>query len=135
MEVVLENSPKNSPYSKKYIKQIADAFHKRIKAIVRYEPTFPKLKSEVHLYRPISASLHNIAQDYGLSEVTEKPVNVTFFEGNHLTILENAEVAEAITKIATGEVEQNLGDRLDGKERIADEIKAKQVSIAWVNRL
>lgn len=99
----LATVPENSPYTPAYRRQVAIEMYKRLKALFNYKPTFEKLNCNIALYRPKLASIQNIAEDYNLSVLTRGVVDVKFFEGNHMTILESLLVVDAIM--------QELGDR------------------------
>lgn len=98
MEVVLASAPKDVPHSRNYQKQFSVGIYKRLQAVLKYEPSFAKLKSPVTLFRPSHGSLQNIEEDYGLSAIVEKPVEIAFYKGNHITILQNPEVGAAISE-------------------------------------
>lgn len=103
MTLALSSVPKQSPHSPAYQREVALGMYKRLNALINYKPTFERLRSSVKLYRPEGATVQNIEEDYNLSKLTEKPVEVKFFKGNHLTILENVELAREIMEAASEE--------------------------------
>lgn len=100
MEVALSAVPESSPHSPKYQREVALGMYKRLFGLVHYAPTFLKLATPITLFRPETAALQNIPEDYNLSQFTERPVEVKFYEGDHLTILENKEVARDLVETA-----------------------------------
>lgn len=84
-------------HSPEYQRDCAISIYKRLKAVVTWTPEF-KLKSKVVLFKPKLVSIEVPDDDYGLSRFCENPVDVRLFEGNHVSILENIEVAEAANK-------------------------------------
>lgn len=96
MTVALASIPEDAPHSPAYRRQVALGMYKRLNALVQYQPTFEKLQTPIKLYRPKAATVQNSVEDYNLSKLTADPVVVKFFEGNHMTILENVEVARSV---------------------------------------
>ncbi|KAH1011869.1 hypothetical protein HUJ04_001145 [Dendroctonus ponderosae] len=86
---------KTNEKSQKYHREFALSIYTRAKAIVKWEPDF-QLKSQVALLKPSLANVEMADEDYGLSQHCEKPVQVRVFEGNHATILENANVVDMV---------------------------------------
>ncbi|KAJ8976879.1 hypothetical protein NQ317_001203 [Molorchus minor] len=82
-----------------YQKKVASSIYRRLNALKLYSPSYSKLKSDIKLYKPKIGSIRGLPEDYGLSEFCEKPLEVMTFEGNHVTILENEMVAEALNAI------------------------------------
>lgn len=66
---------------------------------MRYKPSFKKLRSPIKLFKPTKQLMDDIAQDYELSTFTESPVEVSVFEGNHITLLRSTQVAQAINEL------------------------------------
>ncbi|XP_018336345.1 fatty acid synthase-like [Agrilus planipennis] len=105
MKLVIDNSPSNAPHSEEYLRAVGQGVCRRLQAVVTYKPKFySKIKSTVILFRPTRSSVSNIANDYGLNDLCEKEVEIRFFEGNHLTILENQEVANTINDLINPDV-------------------------------
>ncbi|ERL87904.1 hypothetical protein D910_05292 [Dendroctonus ponderosae] len=86
---------KTNEKSQKYHREFALSIYTRAKAIVKWEPDF-QLKSQVALVKPTLANVEMADEDYGLSQHCEKPVQVRVFEGNHASILENANVVDMV---------------------------------------
>lgn len=75
---------------------MANSIYKRTKALMKYMPSFTKLRSNVKLLKPTYASVKGLPEDYGLSEYFVNPIEVQTFEGNHVTILDNEKVADVV---------------------------------------
>ncbi|KAK9884293.1 hypothetical protein WA026_005245 [Henosepilachna vigintioctopunctata] len=98
-DVAYQVSSKDSTHSPQYQKKAAIAFYTRIKELRTYAPDYTKIQSAVRLFKPSTLSVTNFADDYKLSELCANLVEIRIFEGNHLTILENVEVGEAINGV------------------------------------
>ncbi|XP_060533831.1 fatty acid synthase-like [Cylas formicarius] len=121
-EAIVGNKALHSP---EHQKASTISLYKRIKALVMYEPDF-KLKSRVTLLKPTHSSIEMDSEDYGLSKVCEHPVELKMFEGNHVTILENPEVWQAINHIVGGgvtEVGTKEEELLVHADAVSDEAK------------
>ncbi|CAH1187511.1 unnamed protein product [Phyllotreta striolata] len=81
--------------------KLANGFYNRIKAIDAYSPSYDKLKSKLRLWKPAVGLTKDIEEDYGLSRISESPIDIETFDGNHLSILHNRLVAESINSIIT----------------------------------
>ncbi|XP_044764578.1 fatty acid synthase-like [Coccinella septempunctata] len=92
-------SAHDATHSPQYQKKVAVGFHTRLKELRTYEPDYPKIMSAVRLFKPSTLSVQNFAEDYNLSRLCANLVEVRLFEGNHITILDNPSVAEAINEI------------------------------------
>lgn len=90
---------KDSTHSPQYQRKVAIAFHTRIKELKTYSPDYPKIQSTVRLFKPSTLSVTNFADDYKLGELCANLNEVKVFEGNHITIVENSEVADTINGI------------------------------------
>lgn len=74
----------------------------RTVATMDYKPSYgnTKIKSIVKLFRPKEfITMANIENDYGLSEFVERDVEVCFFNGNHMTVLQDPYLSEAIDEL------------------------------------
>lgn len=90
-------------YSEAYLRKITLAVLNRTKAFINYsnshgEDVFKqsKLKSRITLVRPSLVSIKDIADDYELSQFTERPVDVRVINGDHFKMLENSELTVMI---------------------------------------
>lgn len=92
IEIIKDQSSQEASYQR----LVANSIYKRTKALMNYTPSYRKLKSHVKLLKPTNASVIGLPEDYGLSDYFDKSIEVQTFEGNHVTILENEKVAEAI---------------------------------------
>lgn len=96
----MQFAPEDSPHSEKYQREVCLASVKKITALINYVPSFPKLKSTVKLYKPSRPTYEDpIADDFELSNYVENPVEISTFEGNHVSILKNAQIAYAINNV------------------------------------
>lgn len=62
------------------------------------KPPPQKVKADCVLCRAADSDLpeNSIKEDYGLSEFLEKPLKIVDFSGNHVTVLENPELAKFV---------------------------------------
>lgn len=98
-----------SEKSQKYYRQFALNVYTRAKAIPKWEPDF-QLKSQIFLLKPTLASVQMSDEDYGLSQYCINPVQVRVFEGNHASILENANVVDMVRQcFGLISMEDNVG--------------------------
>lgn len=86
-------------YSDAYLRKITLAVLNRTKALINYNDSRrdeifkqAKLKSKIILIRPSLVSIKDIADDYELSQLTEKPVEVRVINGDHFKMLESSEL-------------------------------------------
>lgn len=94
-------------YSQQYLENMTAAILNRMKIIINLDNENDelaalmnnKLKSVITLIRPTQASFIDIAEDYGLQNFSEHPVAVKYVEGNHLSVLENPDLANVINNI------------------------------------
>lgn len=77
---------------------MAEAFFKRVLALAHYTPKITELKSSVELLRPESQSVQNVEDDYNISKIVGRTVDVKWFKGNHLSIRESVEVVDYINE-------------------------------------
>lgn len=75
---------------------MCNTIYQRLKAIANYESTVGKLKSHIKLIKPNQHTVLYDSEDFGLSAFTEHPVEITYVEGNHVTVLDNPECAKEI---------------------------------------
>lgn len=71
----------------------AKSLYSRLKAVKSYRPNY-KLKTSVSLFKAATASFDGAEKDFGLSSLCEHEVKVQTLQGNHVTILENPELAQ-----------------------------------------
>ncbi|XP_068623798.1 fatty acid synthase-like [Battus philenor] len=87
-------------YSDKFIMAIAESCYDRVKMILNYRPVEKKLKSPIILLRPKELPPYMTCEEnYGLDKYTENSVTVHYFEGNHVSIIENKDCANVINRI------------------------------------
>ncbi|XP_023311358.1 fatty acid synthase [Anoplophora glabripennis] len=90
------------PYERNYFRTVSNNLYWRLKALMVYSPSFSKLESDIRLYKPKQATAQDLEEDYGLSKIFTKPVDVKVFDGNHFTFLEDEALAEAINEDIKG---------------------------------
>lgn len=80
-----------------YVRKRIYGIYMRTYTIMQYKPSYGKIKSTVKLFRPTKfIRIAKTEQDYGLSYVVEEPVEVRFFEGDHMSVLQNLTLSKAI---------------------------------------
>lgn len=100
VDMVLSLTAKHKivPHSEKYQREVCFGICARLKSAIKYQPQFRKLKSMVKLFKPNQATLA-MDHDYLLQELCENPIEISTFEGNHLTITKNPQVGYAISNV------------------------------------
>lgn len=95
-----------SDYSKSYLKDFGYGLSNRMKMILNEsdECTDGRLASNITVIRPTTQLITDIADDYNLKQYTDGKVLVNFVEGNHLTMLDNAELYQIVNNICTNKV-------------------------------
>ncbi|KAG5860726.1 hypothetical protein JTB14_035063 [Gonioctena quinquepunctata] len=88
-----------STYGPASQKLVANGIYGRIRALETYTPSYSKLKSKIKLYKPRDSNIRGFEVDYGLSQISEQQVDIEVFDGNHVTILDNLEVAKALNSL------------------------------------
>lgn len=99
VNLLMDNLPPVSKYTKSYQRIIARSIYKRLIAILNYMPSFSKIRSEVHLYKPTIRIMHNIDDDYGLSKYCYRDLIIQTLDGDHNSILDNDELAVNIDNL------------------------------------
>lgn len=95
-----------SAYSTPYLHKILAAMSNRLKAVTKLNidgdavEKIVKLQSPVTLIRPTQASFTDIADDYALSKLAARPIDVRYVQGNHLSMLDNEEITKIIDEFA-----------------------------------
>lgn len=94
---MVEYSISTAQSTKDDIKNALVLLYKRTAAVLDYSPNFNKIKSTVKLYRPTEQVVpSNIEHDYGLQKLVENTIEVQFIEGNHISMLQNSNLCNAI---------------------------------------
>ncbi|XP_052751948.1 fatty acid synthase-like [Galleria mellonella] len=93
--------PVQTNYSNEFIASIAKVCFDRMKVVINYDTTnVKKLKSQIVLLRPRETPPFVVCEDnYGLDKFSESPVTVHFLDGNHVSIIENKNVADIINNV------------------------------------
>lgn len=100
----MERLPVIVEYSKNYQRLLALSTYKRLLAIKAYEPSFSKIRAEVRLYKAKTETISGLEEDFSLSEYCHRPVQIKYFDGDHVTVLHNEELAEEINRLFEEEV-------------------------------
>lgn len=95
---MLNKSTIEVSHTKEYQAKLCTSLYKRIKCTLRYEFKHDKLKSEIILYKPSLATLANATEDFDLSEITSKRVQIKYCDGDHVSILDNQLLAKEINE-------------------------------------
>lgn len=88
-----------SNFSTNFQKSFAIAFHKKLKALFTYKPSFERLDTPIHLFKPEERAVEDIEEDYNLSKYTGAHVQVQTFKGDHSTVLANPELRQAVVEV------------------------------------
>ncbi|KAK9746605.1 Phosphopantetheine attachment site [Popillia japonica] len=75
------------------------AVYDRLKAANKYKIRPAILKSDVTLIKAKSAFIAGLAADYGLSSILQNKPEVVTVNGNHSTIIDNADLANEINRV------------------------------------
>lgn len=81
-----------------YFKRAVTDIQRRISSVKHYYPSFEKIESAVYLFKPKVTFIQIDEEDYCLSELTEFPIEVKYFEGDHFTMLQDPELGRAINE-------------------------------------
>lgn len=107
MDLLYRHLPEaiKAAYSSDYLYDVMCGMANRLKSVINidFEQEIVKLKSPVMLIRPKQASFTDIPDDYDLSKYTEKPVEMRYVQGNHLTMLDGDEITDIIDDFAPAE--------------------------------
>lgn len=94
---------KQPEYSSGYLKNIGIAVLHRIKMIMNVSDEYSgdRIKSNITLIRPTIHLVPDVENDYNLKQYTNGRVQVSFIEGNHMTMLDNIQLYQIINNICT----------------------------------
>lgn len=101
VDYAIKLCPVQSKYSHNFIASMAQICYDRIKVVLNYNiKNIKKMKSPVILLRPKDNPPFVVCEEnYGLDKFSESPVAVHYLEGNHVSIIENKDVANIINKV------------------------------------
>lgn len=105
-DTFIEMVPK-SEYSKTYLKNFGYGLSNRMKMILNESDDCAgeRIHSNITLIRPKTQNLiPNIPNDYDLNKYTRGQMTVNYVEGNHLTMLDNAELYSMVNVICTNKM-------------------------------
>ncbi|XP_045466442.1 fatty acid synthase-like [Harmonia axyridis] len=112
LDLAQKLTSKDAKHSPEYQRKAATAFYTRLKELRNYYPKYPKILSSVRLFKPSNLSVQNVPEDYKLSELCANLAEVKVFEGNHLTLIENTDVADTINNILSLKVPSDNSVRI-----------------------
>ncbi|KAG5894596.1 hypothetical protein JTB14_038126 [Gonioctena quinquepunctata] len=98
IEHVLDIVKDAVPYSREFLKKTYIGLIKRMKAIKKHNPSSIS-GSEVVLLKASAGLMNGVELDGELSKICGKSVEVSTFEGNHLTVLKNVDLAKKINSL------------------------------------
>lgn len=104
VQFMLNKSTIKVTHSKEYQAKLCVSLYKRIKAVLKYQFKHDQLKSQITLYKPSVATLADAAEDFNLNALTTERISIKCFEGNHVTILDNLELADEINNDMSADV-------------------------------
>lgn len=98
--VAIKMCPVDSKYSNEFIGSMASISFDRLKIILNFDvKNIKKLQSPIVLLRPKDNPLGVVVEEnYGLDKFTEN-LTVHYLEGNHVSIIENKDVANIINRV------------------------------------
>lgn len=99
VNVAMEKAPKNVVHSEQHQRNLCNTIYHRLKAMACYESTVGILKSKLKLIKPTQPTAVSELEDFGMSELSEQPLDISYVDGNHVTILENPDCAKEINAL------------------------------------
>lgn len=100
LEEFLNEAKERSEYSIEYGRKMLQGLLNRFKISLNADKiSFNKLKNSTQLtfVKPSETSLHEIDDDYGLSDFIESEMEIRVIDGDHVSILNNIELIQFIT--------------------------------------
>lgn len=89
----------NLKYSVEYMRNMMNSMYTRLRFVLNNGgEAVEKIQSSITLVRPTEVAVVDIDEDYELSKFTDGSVQLRFVEGNHTTMLDNAQLAQIITE-------------------------------------
>ncbi|VEN61337.1 unnamed protein product [Callosobruchus maculatus] len=86
-----------------YNRVVARTIYKRLRALLLYTPSYTQIKSKICLIKPTQVTLKHVSEDMNCTELSEQPLIVETFEGNHITIVDSEEAIQRINSIFCGQ--------------------------------
>lgn len=109
LNLTMLNAPYDEHHSLEYRKLMIMAFYTRILAMAKYTSQITEIKSSVEILRPETQSVYNVKDDYNISKIVGRPLEVKWFKGTHQSIRESLEVADYINEWLERFQESNKG--------------------------
>lgn len=88
----------SAAYQRDRLLNASMSLYTRLRAAKNYDPQY-KIKSDVWLFKAGTVSLIHGDEDLGLSNLCQNVIEVKTFNGNHITVLENPELAQHINEL------------------------------------
>ncbi|OXU25389.1 hypothetical protein TSAR_001850 [Trichomalopsis sarcophagae] len=89
--------PEQLGVTEQFHKDFCTAIYVRVSAIIEYDVSkLAPIKSPITLLKPTAPTIRLDLEDYGLSKITSGKVSIHYIPGNHVTMLDNDNVAYAI---------------------------------------
>ncbi|XP_056629975.1 fatty acid synthase-like [Diorhabda sublineata] len=100
--ILAEEIMKNASCSPENIaenKMLMEGTYNRFKICQQYIQFSDKLKTKIILYKPSKQIYEDIEDDYGISQITDSPIEIKVFDGNHSNIIENEMLAKEVDSV------------------------------------
>ncbi|XP_001605700.1 fatty acid synthase [Nasonia vitripennis] len=89
--------PEQLDVTEQFQKDFCTAIYVRVAAIIEYDVSkLAPIKSPITLLKPTAPTIRLDLEDYGLSKITSGKVSIHYIPGNHVTMLDNDNVAYVI---------------------------------------
>nr|CAI5818381.1 unnamed protein product [Callosobruchus analis] len=95
-EIVISVVPLENP---NYNRLVAKTAYKRVTTLDTYKPSYSKIKSKIYLLKSTQATLSNMSEDMKCLELSEQPLTIETFAGNHITIIDSEKVIHRVNSI------------------------------------
>jgi fatty acid synthase, animal type len=93
VEKLVELGQSKNIYSKEYGIMLLNALLNRLKLVINLNiENFPMIDSPAILIRPSEQSVPSMEEDYAVGAFCSQKLDVRFLEGDHMTILDNAQL-------------------------------------------
>lgn len=90
-------------YSRGYLKNIGVGVLNRVKMVMKENDEYrgERIRSNITLIRPTTHLVPDVENDYNLKQCTNGRVQVSFVEGDHMSMLDNTQLYQIINSICT----------------------------------
>ena len=85
-------------YSPEYMKKMVNVLINNARLLFNLDVNDfkPLTNTQVHLVRPQDSVLKDVDRDYGLGDISNQKLEITFVQGNHMTMLESLELKKIL---------------------------------------